>query len=153
MDVSRIEAIVEAHRHRPGATLPILHDLQQAFGHVPPEAIAIIAHTLNLSRAEIFGVASFYKHFHLKPVGKHVVEVCRAESCQAVGGRALEARAVKKLGISWGETTDDGHFTLAPVYCLGACACSPAVRVGDELHGRLTEERFEALLDQLRSEP
>ena len=151
MDLTRIEAIVDAHRQQPGATLPILHDIQHELGYVPAEAIPVIARALDLSTAEVHGVVSFYHHFHAQPVGRHVVEVCRAESCQAVGGRDLEAHAKARLGVDWGQTTMDGAFTLVPVYCLGNCACSPSVRVGDEIHGRVSCESFDALLDGLRS--
>ena len=151
MDLTRIEAIVDAHRQQPGATLPILHDIQHELGYVPAEAIPVIARALDLSSAEVHGVVSFYHHFHTRPVGKHVVEVCRAESCQAVGGRELEAHAKACLGVDWGQTTMDGAFTLAPVFCLGNCACSPSIRVGDEIHGRVSCESFDALVDELRS--
>ena len=151
MDLTRIEAIVEARRLQPGATLPILHDIQHELGYVPEEAIPVIARALDLSNAEVHGVVSFYHHFHTRPVGKHVVEVCRAESCQAVGGRDLEAHAKARLGVDWGQTTMDGAFTLAPVFCLGNCACSPSIRVGDEIHGRVSCESFDALVDELRS--
>ena len=151
MDIARIEVIIEAHRLEPGATLPILHDIQAALGHVPEEAIPLIARALNLSRAEVHGVVSFYHHFHTRPVGRHVVEVCRAESCQAVGGRELEAHAQKALGVAWHQTSADGTFTLEPVYCLGNCACSPSVRVGDQVYGRMDCASFDALVDELRT--
>jgi formate dehydrogenase subunit gamma len=146
MDLRRIEAIVEAHRHRPGATLPVLHALQEAFGWVPKEAVPVVAEALNLSRAEVHGVLSFYRHFHQAPPGRAVVEVCRAEACQAVGGRALEQHAKARLGVDWGQTTPDGAVTLTAVHCLGNCACGPSVRVGDEVHGRVTPEAFDALV-------
>ncbi|HEX5392609.1 MAG TPA: formate dehydrogenase subunit gamma [Rhodocyclaceae bacterium] len=146
-----IEAIIEAHRQQPGATLPILHDVQGALGYVPAQAVPLIADALNLSRAEVHGVISFYHHFRTKPPGHHVVEVCRAESCQATGARALEAHAKKTLGVDWHQTTADGAFTLEPVYCLGNCACSPAVRIGDEIHGRVSCETFDELLVEARS--
>ena len=150
MNRTRLEAIIEAHRQQAGATLPILHELQAAFGHVPEEAIPLIARALNLSRAEVHGVVSFYHHFRTQPAGRHVIEVCRAESCQAVGGRELEAHARQTLGVAWHETSADGNFTLEPVYCLGNCACSPSVRVGDEVYGRVSCTSFDALLDELR---
>lgn len=152
MDISTIESIIDRHRSLAGATLPILHDIQHELGFVPEEAIPLVAKALNLSRAEVHGVVSFYHHFHTQPVGRHVVEVCRAESCQAVGGRDLEAHARAALGVDWHETSADGKFTLEPVYCLGNCACSPAVRVGDEIHGRVSCESFDALIEELRSE-
>ena len=134
------------HASRPGALLPILHAIQDAIGWVPPEAVPLIATALNQSRAEIHGVISFYHHFRSTPPGRTVVQVCRAESCQARGGAALEAHAKQSLGIDWHETTADGSISLEPVYCLGNCACSPAIRVGDEIHGRVDCDGFDALL-------
>ena len=143
----RILAIVERHRHRDGPLIEILHDVQKAFGCVPAGSVPVIARALNLSRAEVHGVVSFYHHFRTRPPGKQVLQVCRAESCQAAGGRALERHATSSLGIGFGETTPDGRLTLESVYCLGICACSPAVMLGEELHGRVTPERLDALLD------
>lgn len=153
LNQARIEAIVAAHQGQPGATLPILHHLQADLGHVPDAAVPVIAKALNLSRAEVHGVVSFYHHFHTKPVGRHVIEVCRAESCQATGGRDLEAHSHKALGLDWHETSADGQFTLLPVYCLGNCACSPAMRVGEEVFGRVTCDSFDQLVDELREAP
>ena len=151
METARIEGIIDAHRGRAGATLPILHDIQNALGYVPEEAIPLVAQALNLSRAEVHGVVSFYHHFRREPSGRHVVEICRAESCQAMGSRRLEAHAKASLGVDWHGSTADGAFTLEPVYCLGNCGCSPAVRVGDQIHGRVDCESFDALIADLRS--
>lgn len=147
VDESRIVAIVERHRHRDGPLIEILHEVQAAFGCIPPGAVPVIARTLNLSRAEVHGVVTFYHHFRTKPAGRHVLQICRAESCQAAGGRALERHAQSRLGIGFGETTPDGSLTLAAVYCLGLCACSPAAMLDGEVHGRLTPERLDALCD------
>lgn len=132
-----VRTIIEAGKAKPGPLLPILHAIQDAVGYLPDEVVEPIAKALNLSRAEVQGVISFYAHFHTQPTGRHVLEVCRAESCQAMGGKQIEADARRLLGIDWNQTTDDGAITLAPVYCLGNCACSPSLRVGDEIHGRV----------------
>ena len=143
---ARIAAIVERHRHRDGPLIEVLHDVQADFGCIPSGAVAVIARALNLSRAEVHGVVSFYHHFRTRPPGRHVLQICRAESCQAAGGRAIESHAQQRLGIGFGETTPDGRLTLEAVYCLGLCACSPAAMLDDEVHGRLTPERLDALI-------
>ncbi|MCK6395766.1 formate dehydrogenase subunit gamma [Zoogloea sp.] len=148
-----IQRALDAHASRPGALLPILHAIQDAIGWVPAQAVPLIATALNQSRAEIHGVISFYHHFRSTPPGHTVVQVCRAESCQARGGAALEAHAKRSLGIDWHETTADGAISLEPVYCLGNCACSPSIRVGDEILGRVSCEGFDALVDGLRAGP
>lgn len=145
-----LDAIIQAHRHLPGATLPILHAIQDAWGYVPDETLPRIATALNLSRAEVQGVVSFYHHFRRTPPGRHVVQVCRAESCLAMGAEALEAHAKATLGIDFQQTSADGAVTLEPVYCLGNCACSPSIRVDDEIHGRMSPRRFDALMAELR---
>jgi formate dehydrogenase subunit gamma len=147
VDEKRILAIVERHRHQDGPLIEILHDVQAEFGCVPPGSVAALARALNLSRAEVHGVVSFYHHFRTKPPGRHVLQICRAESCQAASGKALERHAEARLGIGFGETTKDGSVTLESVYCLGLCACSPAAMMDGEVYGRLTTERLDALLD------
>src|SRR5450432_608222 len=145
---SAVKAALDAHRDTPGALLPILHAVQGKIGHIPDAAIALIAHGLNLSRAEVHGVVSFYHYFRTQPAGKHIVYLCRAEACQALGARALEAHAKKTLGIDFHETTTDGSITLEPVYCLGNCGCGPSVLVdAEQLHARVTPEAFDALVD------
>lgn len=129
----RAAAIIAQHRHRPGACLPILHALQAAFGHVPAAAVPLVAQALNLSRAEVHGVVSFYHDFRGTPAGRQVVKLCRAEACQAVGGDALAEAMQRRLGIRLGETTADGAVTLEAVYCLGNCACGPAALHDGEL--------------------
>ncbi len=146
-DEKRLLAIVERHRRRDGPLIEILHDVQAEFGWVPPGSVAVLARALNLSRAEVHGVVSFYHHFRTTPPGRHVLRICRAESCQAAGGVALERHAEARLAIAFGETTKDGRMTLESVYCLGLCACSPAAMLDGEVHGRLTTERLDALLD------
>jgi formate dehydrogenase subunit gamma len=146
-DEKRILAIVERHRGRAGPLIEILHEVQASFGCVPQGAVAVLARALNLSRAEVHGVVTFYHHFRTRPPGRHVLQICRAESCQAAGGRAIEQHAKKRLGVDFGGTTADGRVTLEAVYCLGLCACSPAAMLDDEVHGRVTPERLDALLD------
>lgn len=146
VDEGRLLAIVERHRHRDGPLIEILHEVQAAFGCVPAAAVPVIAAALNLSRAEVHGVVTFYHHFRRKPAGRRVLRLCRAESCQAAGGRALERRAQEKLGIGFGGTTPDGELTLEAVYCLGLCACSPAAMLDGEVHGRLTPAGLDALI-------
>ena len=147
VDEKRILAIVERHRGQDGPLIEILHDVQAEFGCVPPGSVPVLARALNLSRAEVHGVVTFYHHFRTKPPGRHVLQICRAESCQAAGGKAIERHAEARLGVGFGETTKDGRVTLESVYCLGLCACSPAAMMDGEVHGRLTTERLDALLD------
>ena len=147
-----VENIVESHRDRIGALLPVLHAIQDMFGFIPPEAIPLLAGAMNLSRAEIHGVMSFYHDFRSEPPGKHLVHLCRAEACQAMGASSLEQHARERLGIDYGETTKDGQFTLEPVYCLGNCACSPSIRINDEIHARVSLEKFDELISGLEVE-
>ena len=143
---ARIVAIVERHRHRDGPLIEILHEVQAEFGCIPAGAVAVIAGLLNLSRAEVHGVVTFYHHFRTKAPGRHVLQICRAESCQAAGGRTIERHAQDRLGIGFGETTADSRVTLEAVYCLGLCACSPAAMFDGDVHGHVTPERLDALL-------
>lgn len=138
--------IIARHDRTEGPLLPILHDLQAAFGHVPAQAVALIAAALNLSRAEVHGVVSFYHDFRAEPAGRTVVKLCRAEACQARGGRELQAAAERMLGAPMGATTPDGAVTLEPVYCLGLCASGPAALVDNAPVARLTPERLGELL-------
>jgi formate dehydrogenase subunit gamma len=140
-----VELAVEKTRGEPGPLLEILHAVQNQLGCVPPEAVPLIAEALNLSRAEVHGVVSFYHHFRATPAARTHVELCRAEACQSMRGRELEAHATKTLGIRPGETTADGRVTLDAVYCLGLCACAPAMLINGEPEGRVTPERFDAL--------
>jgi formate dehydrogenase subunit gamma len=147
-----IQVAIDANRGRPGALLPLLHAVQDALGYVPDAAVPLIAHALNLTRAEVHGVVTFYHHFRSTPPGRHVVRVCRAEACQALGARALEKHAKDTLGIDFHATTTDGAITLEAVYCLGNCACGPSVLVdADALHARVTPEKFDALMREIRS--
>jgi formate dehydrogenase subunit gamma len=143
----RAREIVAAHATGDGAMLPILHALQETFGWVPEAAVSIVADVLNLSRAEVHGVVTFYHDFRRAPPGRHVLKLCRAEACQSMGGDALGARACAKLGINWGETTRDGRVTLDAVFCLGLCATAPSAMINNTLVGRLTESHLDRLLE------
>lgn len=147
-DTIRDAVLGVTHRlkDQPGALLPVLHGIQASLGYVPEEAIALIAREMNISRAEVHGVVSFYHFFRTHPVGKRVIYLCRAESCQAMGAAKLEQHVKQRLGVDFHETTADGAWTLEPVYCLGNCACSPAMMVDDELKGRMTPASFDMWL-------
>jgi len=129
--------IIAAHAGEPGAMLPILHALQAAFGYVPRETVPMVAAALNLSRADVHGVVTFYHDFRSEPAGRHHVKLCRAEACQAMGGDAVAARLEQRLGVPVGGTSADGQVTLEPVYCLGLCAVAPSAMVDGRLVGWL----------------
>ena len=137
--------ILSKHEGRPGALLPILHDVQTAFGHVPAEAVPFIAQALNLSRAEVHGVVSFYHDFRSEPAGRHVLKLCRAEACQSMNGVAFAEQALKRFGLDWHETTPDGRLTIEPVYCLGLCATAPSAMLDGELMGRLDADSLDEI--------
>ncbi len=143
--------IVRAHKQLDGALLPILHALQEHFGYVDPESVPVIADELNLSRAEVHGVITFYHDFRDHAPGRHVVKICRAEACQSMGGRDSEAHAKRRLNADFHATSADGRYTLEPVYCLGNCACAPSAMIDGKLHGRVTPKRFDQLIDALES--
>ena len=147
-----VTSIVNAMRNKPGALLPILHAVQDKLGYIPPESLPLLAQGLNLSRAEVHGVVSFYHYFRSTPAGNHTIQICRAESCQAMGSRALESHAKTTLNIDFKQTTIDGDISLEPVYCLGNCACSPAIRIGDEVYGHVDTEKFDQLVSALRTQ-
>lgn len=138
--------VVAEHKSRPGPLIEILHGVQASLGFVPSGAVPVIAEGLNLSRAEVHGVVTFYHFFRDHPVGRHVLRLCQAESCQAMGARALAEHAKRRLGIDFHQTTADGAFTLEPVYCLGNCACSPALMMDGDLLGRVTPQEFDDLV-------
>ena len=144
---------VEENRHRPGALLPILHAVQHQLGHVPPESIPAIASALNLSRAEVHGVVTFYHDFRETAPGRHLVHICCAEACQSMGAGGLADYARKRLGVDFHGTTPDGAVSLEPIYCLGNCALSPAMMVDGEVYGRVTPKRFAAVMDGLEAKP
>lgn len=148
-----VAGAIHQHLQQPGALLPILHAIQDRLGYVPPRSVPVIARALNLSRAEVHGVVTFYHHFRHHAPGRHVVRICRAEACQSMGAERLLAHAQGALGAKSGETSPDGRFTLEPVYCLGNCACSPAVMVDDDIHGCVSPERFDAIIRNLGDRP
>jgi formate dehydrogenase subunit gamma len=145
---TQIEAHIANFKATPGALLPLLHAIQDDIGFIPEAAYPAIAKALNLSVAEVHGVVTFYHHFRSHPPGRHVLQVCRAESCQAMGSNALEAHVKSCLGVDYHGTTADGSITLEPVYCLGNCACSPAVMLDDDIYGRVNA----AVIDDLIAE-
>lgn len=149
-DQAALRAIIEAHRAMPGPMLPLLHAIQGQLGWVPAEVVPLISDALNVSRAEVQGVLDFYHDFRRAPAGRHVLQICRAESCQAMGSYRLEVQARDTLGISFHQTTPDGALTLEPVYCLGNCACSPAIRIDDAIYGRMDPATLDALIGDLR---
>ncbi len=151
-DTSKIQSILDELSAQSGALLPILHAVQAEAGYVPSDAIPLIADALNLSRAEIHGVITYYHHFRQEPAGKHVVQICRAEACQSVGSEALAEHAVKQIGCDFHETTKDGSITLEPVYCLGQCACGPAIMINDDVHARVDPAKLDKLLAKARSQ-
>ena len=143
---AEIGRILTEYATVPGGLIPALHAIQRAVGCIPSAAVPTIAATFNLSRAEVHGVVSFYHFFRESPAGKHVVYVCRAEACQSMGARHLAEHVRDKLKVDWHETTSDGRYTLEPVYCLGNCACAPAVMIDETLHGRVTADSFDELV-------
>ena len=144
-----VARVLAERKQMAGGLLPVLHGVQDALGFVPPAAVPAIADALNLSRAEVHGVISFYHYFRDAPPGRHTIHLCRAEACQSMNARGLESHARARLGIGLHETTPDGKFSLEPVYCLGNCACSPAMMIDGELYGRVTPERFDETLAKL----
>lgn len=142
----QIDRALDQYQSQPGPLLQVLHAVQQRLRYIPDAAIPIIASALNLSRAEVHGVVTFYHHFRRHPPGKHVIQVCQAESCKAMRGDELNAHAQQRLKIGFHETTADGRFTLERVYCLGNCANSPALMIDDELHGRVDAQKFDSLI-------
>lgn len=142
-----VDRAIARLRDLPGALLPILHEIQDQLGFVPPAATELLAQGLNLSQAEVHGVITFYHDFRSAPPGHHVLKLCRAEACQAMGSERLEAHLRERFGIGIHETSADGRLTVEPVYCLGNCALSPSLLLDGELHGRVNERRLDALLD------
>jgi formate dehydrogenase subunit gamma len=140
----QVASIIATQQNRPGALLPILHDIQDALGFIPPESVAQIASALNITRAEVHGVITFYHHFRTTPPARHTIQICCAEACQSMGAERLVQHAEQRLaGLKQGE------YALQPVYCLGLCAISPAVMIGEELHARVTPEKFDALIKKI----
>jgi len=147
-----VQAVITKLKDKPGALLPILHGIQDALGYIPADSVPAIAQGLYLSRAEVHGVISFYHYFRDTPPGKQTIQLCRAESCQAMGGKQLEQHVKDQLGIDYHETTADGQFSLEPVYCLGNCACSPAIQVGADIYGRVSPQSFDAIINEKKEQ-
>lgn len=146
-----IQEVINDHKLMPGAMLPTLHAIQDRFGYIPDDAVPLIADSLNCTRADVHGIISFYHHFRTHPAGRNVIQVCRAEACQSVGSRQLEAYVKAVLNIDYHQTTQDREVTLEPVYCLGNCSCGPAIRINDDVHGRVTPDRFDELAEELKT--
>lgn len=149
----RIKSILDSHASQPGDLLPVLHAIQEAIGFIPAESVADIASAFNLSRAEVHGVITFYHYFRTTPPAKHAVQICRAEACQSMGGEQLLAHAEQALGCRLHAKSADGSFSLEPVYCLGQCATSPAIMIGDTVHARVTPARFDRLIALAKDTP
>jgi formate dehydrogenase subunit gamma len=146
----KILDIIEGHKNEAAALLPILHAIQEHLGYIPEETLAQIAHALNLSRAEVYGVVTYYHYFRLTPPAKHVIQVCRAEACQSRGANALLSHIEARLGCQLHGTSHDGNVTLEPIYCLGQCATGPAILVDEtELYARVDNATFDALIQDL----
>lgn len=149
-NIEKIEQHINLLKDKPGALLPLMHAIQDDLGYIPEESYESISKALSLSVAEIHGFVTFYHHFRTKPSGRHILQVCRAESCQSMGSEKIESYCKDKLGIDYHETTKDQLITLEPVYCLGNCACSPAVMIDDEVIGRVNEEKIDELLEEVK---
>jgi len=146
-----VEALISNYRGKEGALIPLLHAIQDNLGYVPEFTYSQIAKALNLSVAEVHGVVTFYHHFRTHKPGRHVMQICRAESCQSLGSEALEAHAKKCLNIEYHQTTSDETVTLEPVYCLGNCALSPSVMMDDEIYGRVSSADIDALIAEAKA--
>jgi formate dehydrogenase subunit gamma len=148
-----VQRIASDLKGRPGPLLEVLHAIQSALGYVPAAAVPVVAEELNLSRAEVHGVVSFYHYFRSSRPGAHTVSLCQAEACQSMGAEALAAHARRRLGIDFHETSANGRFSLEPIYCLGNCACSPAIMIDGRLYGRVTPQRFDELVAERAPSP
>jgi len=150
-DANVVSQVIETHKDSLGGLLPVLHGIQDAIGYIPSDAVPLIAKGLNLSRAEVHGVITYYPHFRQHKPGSHVVQVCRAEACQSVGSDALEAHVKKAVRCGFHETSADGEVTLEPVFCLGHCSVGPNITINDEVHAYVTPDRFDTLMAAARS--
>lgn len=147
----RARVVIEEFSHLEGPLMPMLHAVQETFGHVPDAIVPMLAEKLNVSRAEVHGVVTFYHDFRHEPAGQHVLKICRAEACQAAGGDALADYAERRLGCKLGETTADGRVTVEPIYCLGLCATAPSAMLDGKIVARLTERRLDNLIAEAQS--
>ncbi len=146
-----VSAALEKYSSTEGALLPILHEIQDALGYIPPDTIDVIGKGINRSRAEVHGVVSFYHHFRTHKPGRHIIQVCRSEACQAVGALGVIEKLKRTLGIDFHESTSDGQITLEPIYCLGHCACAPALMVNGEPRAKMTPDLVDSLVNELRT--
>jgi formate dehydrogenase subunit gamma len=144
----RVNEIVAAHAHLEGPLLPILHAVQAEYGFIPRGAIPVLAHALNLTRAEVYGVVTFYHDFREHPAGRRVVKLCRAEACQSMGANALAAKVLKHFAVEWGGTSADGAVTIEPVYCLGLCSVAPSALIDGTPHGRIEADHVIAMAER-----
>ncbi len=149
--IARATSIIEELKTLEGPLLPILHGIQHEFGYVPQETLPVIAEALNLSRAEVHGVATFYHDYRKEPAGRHVLKLCQAEACQSMGSDTVAAMMKSALGIGFHETSPDGAVTLEPVYCLGLCACAPAAQLDGEVIGRLDADAIDGIVAEVRT--
>ncbi|MGF7162795.1 formate dehydrogenase subunit gamma [Rhodoligotrophos appendicifer] len=149
--IERVMAVVERHKPLEGPLLPILHGLQDEFGYVPVEALPLIAEALNISRAEVHGVFTFYHDFRHQPAGRHILKLCQAEACQAMGSDHIRYQLESELGIGLKQTARDNSVTFEPVYCLGLCACAPAAMLDGEMIGRIDAKRVAEIIQAVRS--
>ncbi|AWC25666.1 NADP-reducing hydrogenase subunit HndA [Aminobacter sp. MSH1] len=147
---ARTAAVISEMKYLEGPLIPILHGVQEEFGYVPQETLPIIAEALNISRAEVHGVFTFYHDFRHNPAGRHVLKVCQAEACQSMGSDAIAAQIKQTLGIGFHETSKDGAVTLEPIYCLGLCACAPAAMLDGQVIGRLDADKIEEIAEEVR---
>lgn len=144
-DETEASLIIGRHAGREGPLLPVLHDLQMTFGCIPPAAVRLVSEALNLTRAEVHGVVSFYHDFREQPAGRHVLKLCRAEACQSMDGEDLARRILDRFGVDWGDTTPDGRVTVEATYCLGLCACAPSAMLDGEPMARLTPQSIDEI--------
>ena len=150
-ETAAVRRIVAQHKERPGPLLEILHGIQAAFGYVPAGVIPVVAEELNISRAEVHGVVTFYHFFRHERPGAHTVSLCQAESCQSMGAEALAEHARQRLGIDFHQTTADKTVSLEPVYCLGNCSLGPSIMIDNQLQGRVSPRRFDELMAKARA--
>jgi formate dehydrogenase subunit gamma len=150
-NLEKIQVHLTVLKDKPGALLPLMHAIQDDLGYIPEESYGPISKALSLSVAEVHGFVTFYHHFRTKPSGKHILQICRAESCQSMGSENIEAYCKEKLGIDYHQTTEDKSITLEPVYCLGNCACSPAVMIDDDVIGRVNEDKIDDLIEKAKN--
>lgn len=148
---ARTAAVISELKSLEGPLIPILHGIQEEFGYVPQETLPIVADALNLSRAEVHGVFTFYHDFRHHPAGRHVLKVCQAEACQSMGSDAIASQIKQKLGVGFHETSKDGAVTLEPIYCLGLCACAPAAMLDGQVIGRLDADKIDDIAEEIRS--